>query len=114
MPSVHELAGGAGFVFEGEVQALGQSTAPGYTASGETAVVRVTKILKGPAALSGYVGQPVTVELQGPANLAAGQSAVFFTHGIHYGEGLVVRELGNVPPRTEVESQVNEAAEAQG
>jgi hypothetical protein len=44
--------------------------------------------------------------------LTAGQSAFFFTHGTHYGEGLVVSELGNMPPEPAMESQVNTATQA--
>ena len=112
MPSVNELAAEAGFVFEAVIQNLGESTAAGYTASGPTAVVRITKIVKSTPALAGYQGQRVTVELQAPVSLAAGQSAVFFTEGVHYGEGLVVRELGNVPPQPEIPSLVANAVQA--
>jgi len=112
MPSVHDLTQQAGFVFEAEVEQLGASTASGFPATSETAVVGVTKIFKGPASLAQFAGQRVTVVLQRPVNLKAGQSASFFTHGLHYGEGLVVREVGNVPPEATMNSQVNSAAQA--
>ena len=112
MPSVNDLAADAGFVFEAEIQNLGGSTAAGYTASGPTAVVRITKILKSTRTLAGYEGQQVTVELQDPVSLAAGQSAVFFTEGVHYGEGVVVREVGNAPPQPELPSLVASAVQA--
>jgi len=111
MPSVNELAAEAGFVFEAVIQNLGESTAAGFTASGPTAVVRITKILKSTPTLAGYQGQRVTVELQAPVSLAAGQSAVFFTEGVHYGDGLVVRELGNVPPQPEMPSLIVNAVQ---
>jgi hypothetical protein len=97
MPSIQDLANQAGFVFEGQVEQLGASTSSGYPASSETAVVSVTKILKGPPALAGYDGQRITVQLKPPLSLKAGQKAVFFTQGIHYGDGLVVQELGTTP-----------------
>jgi hypothetical protein len=56
----------------------------------------VTKILKATPSLAGYEGQLVTVHLQAPASHQVGQQSVFFTHGIHYGEGLVVSEIGTV------------------
>ncbi len=74
--------------------------------------MRVTKIFKAPAALSRFAGQRVTVVLQPPVTIKAGQSAAFFTHGLHYGEGLVVREVGNLPPEATMGSQVNSAAQA--
>ena len=96
MASVHDLAHQSGFVFEAQVERLGASTATGYPAVPETAIVRVTRIVKSTPALSGYEGQQVTVHLQAPVSLKEGQQAVFFTHGAHYGDGLVVAELGHV------------------
>jgi hypothetical protein len=112
VPSVRDLTDQAGFIFQAEVEQLGASTASRFPASAKTAIVRVTKIIRSPAALTGYDGQRITVELQPPVSLRVGQSAVFFTHGIHYGDGLVVRELGNAPPEPAVESQVNTAVQA--
>jgi hypothetical protein len=109
MPSVSDLSNDAGFIFQANVEQLGASTARGFTASGETAVVLITKIVKSPAALAGYQGHRITVELQPPVSLQAGQSAVFFTHGVHYGESVVVRELGNTPPQAATEAQVSSA-----
>jgi hypothetical protein len=111
MPSVHDLAHQSGFVFEAEVERLGASTASAFAATSETAVVRVTKIFKAPPALAQFAGQRVTVVLQSPVSLKAGQSASFFTHGLHYGDGLVVREVGNLPPEATMELQVNSAAQ---
>lgn len=111
--AVHNLTTQAGFVFEAKLEQLGASTASAYAASPETAIVSVTRILKSPAALAGYVGQRITVHLQPPVSLKAGQQAVFFTHGIHYGDGMVVQELGNVPgAAANVESDVNTAIQA--
>jgi hypothetical protein len=96
MPSVHDLTHQAGFVFEGTVEQVGASTSSAYPAAAETAVVKVTRLLKTTSALAGYEGQRVTVHLQAPVTLKVGQAATFFTHGIHYGEGLVVTELGTL------------------
>jgi hypothetical protein len=97
MASIEELTQQSGFVFEAQVQQLGASSASGYPAAAETAVVRITKILKSTPALSGYEGQEITVHLQTPVTLKTGQQAVFFTHGVHYGDGLVVGEIGHSP-----------------
>src|SRR5208283_3654689 len=96
MSTVHDLTPQSGFVFDAEVEKIGASNAPAFAATSETAVVRVTKIFKAPPALAQFTGQRVTVVLQTPVSLKAGQSASFFTHGLHYGEGLVVREVGNL------------------
>jgi hypothetical protein len=112
MPSLDDLSVQAGLVFEGEVQQLGASTAAGFPASSETVIVRVTRVFKSPEALARSSGRQITVVLQPPVTLNVGQSAVFFTQGLHYGEGLVVRELGNVPPEPAMESRVNAALQA--
>jgi hypothetical protein len=115
MASGHDLTHQSGFVFEAELEQLGASTASGYAASSETAIVRITRILRSPAALAGYGGQRITVHLQPPVSLRVGEQAVFFTHGLHYGDGLVVSELGNVPGSASgVEAEVNGAVQAGG
>jgi hypothetical protein len=113
MASVHDLTHQSGFIFEAQVEQLGASTASGYSASAETAIVRVTRIVKTTPSLSGYGGQRITVHLQTPVSLKVGQQAVFFTHGIHYGDGLVVSELGNVAgAASAMDSELSSAAQA--
>jgi hypothetical protein len=98
MASIHDLMHHSGFVFEGTVEQLGASTSKAYAPVAETVVVRVTRLVKSTPALAGYQGQRVTVHLQAPVRLAAGQHATFFTHGIHYGNGLVLTEVGTMGP----------------
>jgi hypothetical protein len=108
MSSIQDLTNQAGFVFEGQVEQLGASTSSGFPPSPETAVVSVTRIVKGPPSLDGYGGQRITVQLQPPVTLTAGQQAVFFTNGVHYGDGLVVSELGHAPAgEPAMEAQMN-------
>jgi hypothetical protein len=95
MPSIHDLALQSGFIFEAQVERLGASTASAYPAAPETAVVRVSRIIRATPALAGYEGQRITVHLQAPVAVKEGDQAVFFTHGTHYGDGLVVAELGH-------------------
>jgi hypothetical protein len=95
MPSLHDFALQSGFIFEAQVERLGASTATAYPAAPETAVVRVSRIIRTTPALAGYEGQRITVHLQAPVSLKEGDQAVFFTHGTHYGDGLVVAELGH-------------------
>jgi hypothetical protein len=113
MASVTDMTSQAGFVFEGQVVEPGASAASGFAATPESAVVRVTRILKSTPALAMYTGQQITVQLQQPGSLKAGEQAVFFTHGIHFGDGLVVSELGNVPAGdSTMQQQVNSAAQS--
>src|SRR5580692_7863440 len=113
MASIHDLTDQSGFVFEAQVEQLGASTASGYAASPETAVVKITRIVKSTPALSGYDGQRVTVHLQSPESIKVGQQAAFFTHGVHYGDGLVVAELGNSPgAASAIDSELHTAVQA--
>lgn len=113
MASIHDLTHQSGFVFEARLEELGASTASGYAASSETAIVRITRILRSPLALAGYSGQQITVHLQPPVGLKVGEQAVFFTHGLHYGDGLVVSEVGNVlASAAAVETDMNAAVQA--
>lgn len=113
MASLHDLAHQSGFVFEAQVEKLGASNATEYPSAPETAIVRVTRLIKSTPALSGYEGQQVTVHLQAPVTLKEGQQAVFFTHGTHYGDGLVVAELGHAKGAAgEVADELNAAVQA--
>jgi hypothetical protein len=112
MASVHDLTHESGFVFEGQVEKLGASTASGYAVSAETAIVRVTRIVKTTPALSGYTDQEVTVHLRAPVSLEAGQTAVFFTHGVHYGDGMVVAEIGSVTGSAAIDAELASAIQA--
>src|SRR5262249_12454883 len=96
MATVQDLIAQAPFAFEGRIEQVGASTVSDFPASSETAVVSINHILKSPPALAGYEGHRVTIQLQAPVSLKAGQSAVFFTEAIYFGDGLVVREIGNV------------------
>jgi len=96
MASVTELTHQAGFVFEAQLLQMGASTSAAYPSGPDTAIVRVTKLLKATPALAGYEGQLVTVQLQSAGTHQVGQQSVFFTDGIHYGDGLVVAEIGTV------------------
>jgi hypothetical protein len=113
MSSVQDLTIQAAFVFEGQVEQVGASTVSGFPPSSETAVVSITTILKSSPALAGYSGQRITVQLQPPVSLTAGQRTVFFTEGLYYGDGLVVRELGNVlAGEPAMEAQMKSAIQA--
>lgn len=97
MSSVDDMTSQAGFVFEGEVEQMGASTSSGFAPTPDTAIVRISKILKSTPSLAGYAGQQVTVQMEQPATLQTGQQATFFTHGIHFGEGVVVNAFGSSP-----------------
>jgi hypothetical protein len=114
-PSVQELTDQSSFVFEGDVRRLGAVTTSGIPATPEMAVVHVSKILKGPDALSGFSGQEITVQLHQHESAHEGLRAVFFTSSLHFGEGLVVREVGRLEARGRaLEREVHAAMERAG
>ena len=90
-----DLAKQATFVFEGTVRKLRTATVPDVPVDDRTAVVHVDRVAKAPAALAGYGGQDITVQLGPGAALKRGQRAVFYTEGGLFGESLAVRSLGH-------------------
>jgi hypothetical protein len=110
--SVEDLTNQSSFVFEGAVRRMGAITTSGIHATPEMAVVHITRVLKGPAVLSGFNGQEITVQLHRHEGVHEGLRAVFFTNGLHYGEGLVVREVGRLDARgPALEREVHDAME---
>jgi hypothetical protein len=110
--TVQDLTSQASFVFEGAVRRMGAVTTSGIAATSEMAIVHITKVLKGPAALSGFSGREITVQLHQRDAVHEGLRAVFFTNGLHYGDGLVVREVGRLDAGgPALEREVNAAME---
>jgi len=108
--SVQELTKKSGFIFEGTVGHTSAVTTPGIEATPATVVVHVDKVLKGPDVLSGFAGREITVVLGEHEGVSPRTRAVFFTNGLHYGEGLVVREVGRLHAAgSEMELEVREA-----
>lgn len=107
---VRELARDASFIFEGTLRRTGAVTSAALKPGDEMAVVHVGRILKGPPALASFAGKEITVELRQPGASRHGGEFTFFTVGLHYGQGLAVRELGRIDARgPEVERQVHQA-----
>ena len=109
--SVKDLTKQCGFIFEGTVRRTGASTSPEFEATPATAVVVADKIMKGPDVLSRFAGQEITVVFGETHDVPAiGARRVFFTTGLHFGAGLVVRAAGQVhETRTEMEREVKDA-----
>jgi hypothetical protein len=106
-----DLANQSSFVFEGAVRQVGAVTTSGVQAAPDMAVVQITKVLKGPSVLSNFSGKEITVQLQKHETVHQGLQAVFFTNGLHFGEGVAVREVGRLDVREpDLERRVNDAA----
>jgi hypothetical protein len=94
--AVAELLDGSQWVILGKVRKLGASTMPEAPASSNTAVVRVTEVLHGPAPFADHVGRDITVVSQDLKGLKVGSSAVFFARSWLYAESLAVIEVGRL------------------
>jgi hypothetical protein len=94
----------SGFVFKGTVRDVGRSTLMMLTPSPQTLVVRVDEVLKAPPSLGGILGRDVTVQPRSSSQLRKGQSAVFYTAGLFYGESLVLRELATLSGRVDLDA----------
>jgi hypothetical protein len=93
--SVANLLERSEWVVRATVRELGATTmARELPASPNTVVVRVDKVLHGP--FSDHVGHRITLVTEEPKGRKAGQSAVFFTHGLLYGPTLAVAEVGRI------------------
>ncbi|MCX5214586.1 hypothetical protein OG689_35930 [Kitasatospora sp. NBC_00240] len=84
--------------FLGRVVRLGGTPLSGVGADERTAVVQVDDVLHAPDAFRRLAGSEVTVQLSSDLDPpAVGDTAVFFTKGAVYGEGLAVDEVGRLP-----------------
>ena len=111
MASIKDLTKQAGMVFEGAVRRMDETASVSGNEGRKTAVVEVVKILKGPPVLARYTGREVSVQLHRPVELRPNFRAVFFTTGVSFGEGLILRELGQEEERPGLEREVEEAVQ---
>lgn len=85
----------ASIIFAGTVTGMKSSSVAEVPASAQTIVVRVDRILRKPAAVALATGDSVTLYAQDAASFQEGDQATFYTRGVIFGEGLVVREVGH-------------------
>lgn len=108
--TLRELTGKSGFVFEGAVRRMGAVTTSGVPVAPDMAVVLVIKVLKAPSMLLGFTGKEITVQLRRHETVHEGLQAVFFTTGLHFGDGLAVKEVDRLDVRgAALEKDVREA-----
>jgi hypothetical protein len=108
-PTPSGLAGmiqGADFVFEGTIRRMGAATLPEVSATPQTAVVLVRRMLQAPRGLDSLAGQEITVVLGRPGR--EGERATFFARGWLYGVSAAViethrRDAGRGPRWTAAE-----------
>src|SRR5215472_15341253 len=74
-----DLVRRSGFIFQGTVKAVGEST-PSIVRESSTAVVSVDRVLESLPPASNQTGHDVTVRLRKPGEVRPGQKATFFTY----------------------------------
>jgi hypothetical protein len=82
-------------IFNGTVEELGASTVAAFEAAPNTAVVRVDDVIRSSPALAQVAGQRITVELQDPGSVTAGQQYTFYATVLLFGESIAVREVAH-------------------
>ena len=92
-----DLARLANYVFKGTVIKLKKSNVPDVSAGDRTVIVRVDETIESPETLADFNGREVTVELGGRKKVKEGDSAIFYTNGWIFGEGLAVRSIDHRP-----------------
>lgn len=95
--SISDLVRGSHIIFVGRAVKSEAVNLKVLTPSDNTVIVRVEELLEAPPALSGLKHEEVTVETLQPRSLRPGQTAVFFTNGILFGDHLEVKEVGQLP-----------------
>jgi len=91
-----DLVRRSGFIFQGTVKAIGEST-PGIVREPNSAIVSVDRVLESQPPAGTKTGRDVTVRLRGPNTVRAGQTATFFTFVYAGGPSLGVEEVGALP-----------------
>jgi hypothetical protein len=86
----------SGFIFQGTVKAIGEST-PLIARESNTAVVTVDRVLEALPPISKQSGRDVTVRLRKPGEMQPGQKATFFTYTYAGGASLGLEEVGITP-----------------
>jgi hypothetical protein len=90
-----DLVRRSGFIFQGTVKAVGEST-PSIVRESSTAVVSVDRVLESLPPTSNQTGRDVTVRLRKPGDMRPGQKATFFTYVYAGGTSLGLEEVGTL------------------
>lgn len=108
--SFSDLVRRSGFIFQGTVKAIGEST-PSIARESNTAIVTVDRVLEALPPISKQTGRDVTVRLRKPHEMQPGHKATFFTYAYAGGVSLGLEEVG-VMPIEDPESLQNRIREA--
>jgi hypothetical protein len=93
VPKIEDTVQQAPFIFAATVMKVGAATVASFQVQAGTTVVKVNRILRSPAAVGNLVGTQITVQLQGPPTVKAGDEAIFYARGLVFAESIVVQEV---------------------
>ncbi|HSB08841.1 MAG TPA: hypothetical protein VLM38_04980 [Blastocatellia bacterium] len=91
-----DLVRRSGFIFQGTVKAIGEST-PTVVRERNTAIVTVDRVVESLPPAGNPTGRDVTVRLRTPGEIRPGQKATFFTYVYSAGKSLGLDEVGILP-----------------
>jgi hypothetical protein len=90
MKAIEKKVGESKFVFIGTVKKIGASNVAALEASKQLALVQINQVALAPEAFVGTVGTTVTVKIPPRIKLRSGDTRLFFTKRLMYGENLAV------------------------
>jgi hypothetical protein len=90
MKAIENKVEASKFVFIGTVKKIGASNLARLPANDRLILVEIKKVAHAPAAFNGVVGTTVTVKIPARTKLKGGETKLFFTKRLMYGENLAV------------------------
>jgi len=91
---VREWSRSSAFVFTGRIEAMGSTNLDGVEPHARMATVQVLETAIAPPGLGDLRGRVITVRLQTPDGLVAGDRVTFFARSWQYGRNIGVVEIG--------------------
>lgn len=93
MKAIEKKVAESKFVFIGTVKKIGASNVAALEATKQLALVQINQVALAPEAFVGTVGTTVTVKIPPRIKLRSGDTRLFFTKRLMYGENLAVEAI---------------------
>src|SRR6266481_6058104 len=90
MKAIENKVEASKFVFIGTVKRIGASNLARLPANDRLILVEINNVAHAPAVFNGVVGTTVTVKIPARTKLKSGETKLFFTKRLMYGENLAV------------------------
>ncbi len=94
---IDELVRAWHIIFIGQVVKLRAANLKVLLPTENTVLVRVSEVLDVPPSVASLKGEQVTIQMARPGDVKQGDTEVFFTNALLFGEHLAVKEVGHVP-----------------